>query len=90
MVAVGKTAWHHHLVSVQALSCQRCEYGLRRHVLWVPPGPLWTSVGVRGRADRGLLYHLNAGVGPEPRRASASSKSTLGGDTVLDRAARGL
>lgn len=46
-------------------------------------------MGVRGRADRGLLYHLDAGVGPAPRRASASSKSTLGGDTVPNGAARG-
>lgn len=53
-------------------------------------GCLLTAVGVRGRADRGLLYHLNAGVGPAPRRASASSKSTLGGDMVLDGAAKGL
>lgn len=90
MVAVGKTAWHHHLASSQPLSCQWCEYGLRLHVLWVPPHPCGRVWVCRGGGTEVFFITSMQEWDQRPDVPVPLAKSTLGGDTVLARAARGL
>lgn len=87
MAAVGKTAWH--LESSQPLSCQLCEYGLRRQPA-CPLGassPPWPCVGVWGTE---VFFITSMREWDQRPDGSCPAKYTLSGDTALGRAARGL